>query len=132
MDSALNNLWLICYRTKQNEATNIISGRLQKHLELGYFPQTNRDISNRTSPNKDNVSSWLASQALMTVPSVYHPSFAPTVRAIKYSTRFMCIGYDIKQSDGEAPLMLELYGKQSTPSLPSLPDSNLTRSDSTR
>ena len=29
--------------------------------------------------------------------------------------------YDTKQSDGEVPLMLELWGMQSTPSLPSLP-----------
>ena len=28
--------------------------------------------------------------------------------------------YDIKQSDGEAPVMLELWGMQSSPSLPSL------------
>ena len=29
-------------------------------------------------------------------------------------------GYDTKQSDGEVPVMLELWGMQSTPSLPSL------------
>ena len=29
-------------------------------------------------------------------------------------------GYDIKQSDGETPVMLELLGMQSTPSLPLL------------
>ena len=29
--------------------------------------------------------------------------------------------YDIKQSDGEAPVMLELWGMQSIPSLPLLP-----------
>ena len=28
--------------------------------------------------------------------------------------------YDTKQYDGEAPVMLELWGMQSTPSLPSL------------
>ena len=33
----------------------------------------------------------------------------------------MCLGYDTKQSDGESPVMLELWGMQSTPSLPSLP-----------
>ena len=32
----------------------------------------------------------------------------------------MCPGYDTKQSDGEVPVMLELWGMQSTPSLPSL------------
>ena len=29
--------------------------------------------------------------------------------------------YDTKQSDGEVPVMLELWGMQSTPSLPLLP-----------
>ena len=32
-----------------------------------------------------------------------------------------CPGYDIKQSNGEVPLMLELWGMQSTTWLPSLP-----------
>ena len=31
-----------------------------------------------------------------------------------------CPGYDIKQSDGETPVMLELWGLQSTLSLPLL------------
>ena len=32
-----------------------------------------------------------------------------------------CPGYDTKQSDGEVPTLLELWGMRSTPSLPSLP-----------
>ena len=32
-----------------------------------------------------------------------------------------CPGYDTKQSDGEVPAVLELWGMQSTPLLPSLP-----------
>ena len=32
-----------------------------------------------------------------------------------------CFGYDTKQSDDEAPVMLELWGMWSTPLLPSLP-----------
>ena len=32
-----------------------------------------------------------------------------------------CPGYDTKQSDGEVPAMLEIWGMRSTPSLPSLP-----------
>ena len=32
-----------------------------------------------------------------------------------------CSGYDTKQSDAEALVMLELWGPRSTPSLPSLP-----------
>ena len=32
-----------------------------------------------------------------------------------------CPGYDTKQSDGEVPVMLELWGMQSTPLLPLLP-----------
>ena len=34
---------------------------------------------------------------------------------------YKCSGYDTKQSDSEAPVMLELWGMQSTPTLPSLP-----------
>ena len=34
-----------------------------------------------------------------------------------------CPEYGIKQSVGEAPVMLGLWGMQSTPSLPSLPGS---------
>ena len=34
-----------------------------------------------------------------------------------------CHGYDTKQSDFEVPVMLELWGMRSTPSLPSLPGS---------
>ena len=34
-----------------------------------------------------------------------------------------CPGYDTKQSDGEVPAVLELWGMRSTPSLPSLPGS---------
>ena len=33
-----------------------------------------------------------------------------------------CPIYDIKESDGETPVILELWGMQSTSSLPSLPD----------
>ena len=32
-----------------------------------------------------------------------------------------CPGYDTKQSDSEVPVMLELWGMRSTPSLPILP-----------
>ena len=32
-----------------------------------------------------------------------------------------CPGYDTKQSDGQFPVILELWGMPSTPSLPSLP-----------
>ena len=32
-----------------------------------------------------------------------------------------CPGYDTKQSNGEVPAMLDLWGIRSTPSLPSLP-----------
>ena len=33
----------------------------------------------------------------------------------------VCPGYDTKQADGEAPIMLELWGMRSTPSLLLLP-----------
>ena len=32
-----------------------------------------------------------------------------------------CPGYDTRQSDGEVPVILELWGRRSTPLLPSLP-----------
>ena len=32
-----------------------------------------------------------------------------------------CPGYDTKQSDGEVPVMLELWGMPNSPSLPSFP-----------
>ena len=34
-----------------------------------------------------------------------------------------CLEYEIKQSDGEVPVMLELFGMRNSPSLPSLPGS---------
>ena len=34
---------------------------------------------------------------------------------------YKCPGYDTKQSDGVFPVLLELWGMQSTPSLPLLP-----------
>ena len=48
--------------------------------------------------------------------------------AVKYTNCFSteeylpneCPGYDIKQSDGEVPAMLELWGMWSTPLLPLL------------
>ena len=33
-----------------------------------------------------------------------------------------CPGYDTKQSDGEAPMILKLWRMQNTPSLPLLPE----------
>ena len=38
-----------------------------------------------------------------------------------YDQKSGCPGYDTKQSDGEVPAMLELWGMRSTPSLPLLP-----------
>ena len=51
--------------------------------------------------------------------------------AVEYTNRFSaewqessshneCPAYDTKQSDSEVPVMLKLWGMQSTPSLPSL------------
>ena len=40
-------------------------------------------------------------------------------RGVRPPQRVSC--YDAKQSDGEVPAMLELWGVRSTPSLPSLP-----------
>ena len=42
-------------------------------------------------------------------------------RGIRHLPHNECPGYNTKQSDGEVPVMQELWGMQSTPSLPSLP-----------
>ena len=42
-------------------------------------------------------------------------------RGVRPPTTNECPGYDTKQSDGEVPAVLELWGTRSTPSLPSLP-----------
>ena len=42
-------------------------------------------------------------------------------RGVRPPTHNESPGYGTKQSDGEVPVMLELWGMQSTPSLPSLP-----------
>ena len=42
-------------------------------------------------------------------------------RGVRPSPPNECPGYDTKQSDGEVPAVLELWGMRSTPSLPSLP-----------
>ena len=47
-------------------------------------------------------------------------TLAQSTRAAEYTDCKECSGYDTKQSDGEAPLILELWGMQSAPSLPSL------------
>ncbi len=46
---------------------------------------------------------------------------APLQRGKKKLTS--ALRYDTKQSDGEVPAILELWGMRSTPSLPSLPGS---------
>ena len=46
---------------------------------------------------------------------------ADCISAEEYEPPNECPGYDIKQSDGEVPVMLELWEMQSTPLLPSLP-----------
>ena len=56
---------------------------------------------------------------------------AQLARAVEYTDCFSALvsyqdtrpGYDTKQSDGEVLIMMELWGMQSTPLLPSLPTS---------
>ena len=48
---------------------------------------------------------------------------AQSARAVEYTDCNLpneCPAYDMKQSDGEAPVMPEIWGMRSTPSLPSL------------
>ena len=68
-------------------------------------------------------------------------NFAQSAGAVEYSDRFSaedknptpneCPGYDTKQSDGEVPAMLELWGMRSTPFIAIAPRSTLLRSGST-
>ena len=58
-------------------------------------------------------------------------AIAQSAEAVEYTNCFSteeldnlpnkCFGYDTKQSDGEAPVILEFCGMQSAPLLPSLP-----------
>ena len=56
--------------------------------------------------------------------------FAQSAAAVEYTdstsaeskTHHECPGYGTKQSDGEAPVMLEIWGRRSTISLLPLPD----------
>ena len=51
-----------------------------------------------------------------------YPPTAPLQRGkTPHTHTHKCPGYDTKQSDGEIPVMLELWGMWSTPSLPLLP-----------
>ena len=64
--------------------------------------------------NKKNFSQRLPSQL-----GLYNTLTAPLQRGKTPPNE--CPGYDTKQSDGEVPAVLELWGMRSTPSLPSLP-----------
>ena len=56
--------------------------------------------------------------------AIHHIVIAQSAEVIEYTNCFSakCPGYDTKQSNGEFPVMLELWGMQNTRSLPSLPD----------
>ena len=62
--------------------------------------------------NSDGISQNTVSMAFFIDCSV---SFSPE----RYDSSNECPGYDTKQSDGEVPVMLELWGMRSTPSLTS-------------
>ena len=46
--------------------------------------------------------------------------YTDCISAEEYNSPNECRGYDTKQSDAEASVMLDLWGMQSTPSLPLL------------
>ena len=46
--------------------------------------------------------------------------YTDCISAEGYDSTNECIGYDTKQSDGEASVMVELWGMRSNPSLPLL------------
>ena len=53
--------------------------------------------------------------------SVHKQLIAQSAGTVEYTDPNECPGYDTKQSDGEVPVVLELWGMRITPSLPSLP-----------
>ena len=64
------------------------------------------------------------------VNNILYIQVAKSAVAVEYTDCFSaerwephneCAGYDTKQSDGEVPVMLELWGVRSTPLLPPLP-----------
>lgn len=56
-----------------------------------HFLRNNYDTTNNTSENHNTPSSLLASKALLTILSIYDPTFAPTAVAINVSTTFRAI-----------------------------------------
>ena len=76
-----------------------------------------------------NVNNSPASVAYLLVAIKSMDEQAYSAGAVEYTNcnsaegknlRGECLGYDTKQSDGEASVMLKLWGMRSTPSLPLL------------
>ena len=88
-----------------------------------------------------NINSFTQFYSLRVFPHVLSSDFFSelldkSVGAVEYTDCFSskgwdftneCLGYDIKPSDGEAPIMLELWEMQSALSLPLLPGQLLPR-----
>ena len=53
--------------------------------------------------------------------SAWATEYADSISEEEYDSLKECPGYEMKQSDGEAPVILRLWGMQSTPLLPSFP-----------
>ena len=76
----------------------------------------------------EGLSNHTGSEAMHNVSAhqlpLYHqpPGVPTTVAQLARAVEYKSSGYDTKQSDGEVPVMLELWGMLSTPSLPSPPD----------
>ena len=86
---------------------------------------------NRTKPcflhNTDFMLNWIIWKiTVLTFNSVYCPvGWGCRIHRLHHCRGVMpsneCRGYDTKQSDGEVPVMLGLWGKRSIPSLPLFP-----------
>ena len=54
--------------------------------------------------------------------NLWHPNwFSPVGCSCRIHRLYECLAYDTKLSESDVPVMLKLWGMQSTPSLPSLP-----------
>ena len=112
------------YRTKRKNKKYIL-GKTRQLLEIR---NSNRNIIKK---NKLLFSSH--SKTIWTIFEICQVGWSCRIHRLHLCrgvrTQNQCPGYDTKQSYGEVPIILELLGMQSTPSLPSFP--GLFRTDET-
>ena len=140
--STQNNLWFV----SQSEMFVLIRILYKKCFSVRWekrsdVPTKDKGIRKKISPrNKASPAKASFFEKLNKIEKLHQPipklsisqtPFAQSAGAVEYTdctsaegqdpTPNECPGYDTKQSDGEVPAVLELWGMWSTPSLPLLP-----------